>query len=129
MPQQETERFSEAIHPLYHHANKPQSDFRETSLEQRHPSAVLLAGCWGSGTLHVAGTLSRKTMDRLSNNSPRFGSLLVGLGFGLAGVETMPSFRLWVLPPERARCKCQASIFFKVLLGSTCSTLRRIAPS
>lgn len=35
MPQQETEHFSEAIHPLYHPANKPQSDFRETSLEQR----------------------------------------------------------------------------------------------
>lgn len=49
MPQQETERFSEAIHPLYHPANKPQSDFRETSLEQHHPSAALLAGCWGSG--------------------------------------------------------------------------------
>jgi len=49
MLRQETEHFSEAIHPLYHPANKAQSDWRETSLEQHHPSAVLMAGCWGSG--------------------------------------------------------------------------------
>lgn len=131
MPQQETERFSEAIHPLYHPANKPQSGFRETSLEQQHPSALLLAGCCGAGVLHGAGGLSRKTTEHLSSNSPGFGSLLwgLGLGFGWAGMDTMPSFRPCVVPAGRSRCKSQASIFFKVLLGSTCSTLRRIAPS
>lgn len=127
MPQQETERFSEAIHPLYHPANKPQSDFRETSLEQHHPSAALLAGCWGQG----CSTAQREATDHLPDNSPAFGALLWGLclGFGSAGVETVPSFRPCTVPPERSRCKSQASIFFKVLLGSTCSTLRRIALS
>lgn len=77
MPQQETEHFSEAIHPLYHPANKPQSDFRETSLEQRYPSAVQMAGCWGSGTHRVAGALRGKpqtTPPALPRDkSPEFG--------------------------------------------------------
>lgn len=60
MPQQEREHFSEAVHPLYHPANKPQSDFRETPLEQLHPSAPLMAGCWRSGARCVAGALGRK---------------------------------------------------------------------
>lgn len=89
MPQQETERFSEAIHPLYHSANKPQSDFRETSLEQHHPSAVLLPGCCGSGMLRVAGALSRKTTDHLPEKQPRVSvsarGTLLWLWFGWRG--------------------------------------------
>lgn len=71
MPQQETERFSEAIHPLYHAANKPRSDFRETSQEQHHPSGWVL-GARGAAC-------GRKTTDHLPDDSPRFGSLLWGL--------------------------------------------------
>lgn len=130
MPQQETERFSEAIHPLYHPANKPQSDFRDFS---GAAASLSRAAGWvlGPGVLHVAGALSRNTTDHPPDNSPGSGALLWGLclGRGLAGVETMPSLRPCLVPPERSRCKSQPSIFLKVLLSSTCSTLRRIAPS
>lgn len=121
MPQQEREHFSEAVHPLYHPANKPQSDFRETPLEQLHPSAPLMAGCWRSGA-RCGRSAQQET--RLTppppNNSPEFGCQQEGLcgGPGSAGVVTVPSSGPCVVPPERQRCKSQASIFSKVLLGS-----------